>query len=300
MCKDNKIRYWLQQLRTTTYIHRRTFASFFLLPIFFSPVYAQNSTDPPINLIYQSTLVGIGGASVYDTYLSPQTYTGMNVGLLHEQIEMTGWMNGHISSQHLLHLDVSTVTNPPATNMEYTAFGEYGYAMHYRFEPAPHFQVFAGAQVNALFGVIYNLRNGNNPVSMKMNVNAGLSAIAAYRLQIKRQPLRLRYQVNMPTAGVLYSLHYGQSYYEISLGDDKDLFQFASFHNQLIMKNIVTAELPFKRTILRLTYLNFLYETDVNDIQTKFYSNSFYIGVATNLFTVAGRKSTPKYKTVYE
>ena len=271
-----------------------------LLSIFWYPIFAQHADEPPINLIYQSSLTGVGSASVYDTYLSPQTYSGINIGLLYEEMKMTGWMDGRISSQHLFHLDASSTMNMPKTNMEYTAFGDYSYAMHYRFKPVSRLQIFAGAQVDGLFGVIYNVRNGNNPVSMKANVNAGLSAIAAYRLQIKKQPLRLRYQVNMPVAGMLYSLHYGQSYYEISLGDDKHLFQFASFHNQLIMKNIVTVELPFKRTILRLTYLNSLYETDVNDIQTKFFSNSFYVGIAKNFFTVTGRKITPKYKSVYE
>jgi hypothetical protein len=229
-------------------------------------------------------MLGVGGASVYDTYLSPQTYTGTNLGLFHEQIKMTGWMDGRISSQHLFNLDVSRVTNPSSTNLEYTAFAEYGYAMHYRFAPANNFQVFAGAQADGLFGGIYNLRNGNNPTTVKFNLNLGLSAIAAYRLQIIVQPVRLRYQINMPVLGMLYSLHYGQSYYEVSLGDNDHLFQFASLHNQLIMRNIITVELPFKRTVLRLTYLNMLYETDVNHLQTRLFSNSFYIGFAKNFF----------------
>ncbi len=275
-----------------------SFCLFILLSL---PVYAQNTdTEFPVNLVYQSSMVGIGGASVYDTYLSPQTYTGTTIGLLYEQIKMTGLMNGRISSQHLFNLDIASVMNPPGTNVEYTAFAEYGYAMHYRFEPAPHFQLFTGAQINGLLGGIYNLRNGNNPATMKANINVGLSAIAAYRLQIKEQPLKIRFQLNMPVAGVLYSLHYGQSYYEVSLGDDDNLFHFASFHNQLIMRNLVTVELPFKRTILRLTYMNSLYETDVNDIQTKLYSNSFFIGLAKNFYTIPGRKTSSKYHSVYE
>lgn len=49
--------------------------------------------------VTRSTLYGIGYANVYDTYLSPQEYTGIDFRLSHENMRMTRIMKGNVSRQ---------------------------------------------------------------------------------------------------------------------------------------------------------------------------------------------------------
>ncbi len=261
--------------------------------------FTQEQEEKSINLVYQSTMLGVGNTSVYDTYLSPLPYSGTTFGLYHEQVRMTGLMHGNVSAQQLFNLDFSWTNNNTETASDYTGFIEYSYGLHYRFNPANNFQVFTGTQANGILGFIYNSRNGNNPATGKIHLNLNLSLIATYQFQIKSQPIKLRYQINSPFIGTMFSLHYGQSYYEVGLGDDDNLFHFASFHNQISMRNILSIEIPFNSTTLRLSYINNIYETDINHIQTRIHSNSFYIGFSKNFFSVPGKKINNKYKHVF-
>ena len=275
----------------------------YFLP-FFSvfPCFAQEQENSPINLVYQSTMLGVGSTSVYDTYLSPiMEYTGTIIDLSHEQIKMTGLMNGNVSAQHLFNLDFSWSNNRPGTASNYTTFIEYSYGLHYRFKPTTKLQLFVGPLADGMIGVIYNSRNGNNPATGKAHFNLHLSGIATYGFRINSQPVNIRYQMNFPFAGVMFSPHYGQSYYEISLGDSDNLAHFASFHNQTSMRNTLSVELPFNFMTLRLAYMNSIYETDINDLQTRIHSNSILIGFSKNFFSVPGKKSLKNnYKRVFE
>jgi hypothetical protein len=274
------------------------------LLFFVSPCFSQEQEDAekPANLVYQSTLLGIGSTSVYDTYLSPLNYKGTSYGLFHEQIKMTGIMNGHIAAQHMFSLDFGYSNNESETASDYSGFIEYSYGLHYRFNPVvPELQLFAGVQAGGMLGFIYNSRNGNNPATGKVHVNLNLSGMATYHFQIRSQPVKLRYQVMTPFAGLLFSPHYGQSYYEIGLGDNDDLLHFASFHNQTSMRNVLSVEFPFSSVMLRLTYLNTIYETDINSLQTRVHNNSFYIGFSKDFFSVPGKKRPKnKYNSVFD
>jgi hypothetical protein len=264
--------------------------------LLFSPCFAQE----PLPLTYQSNMIGTGMTSAYDTYLSPLEYTGAHIGLLSEQMRMTGLFKGRISAQHLLHFEIAETKNSSGTASDYVGSLEYGYGLHYRFKPVAKIQFFAGIQADALFGFIYNNRNGNNPVTGKVNLNLNLSGMAAYKFRIKNQPLQLRYQLNIPAIGMMFSPQFGQSYYEIGLGDSQGLMHFASFHNQLAMRNIFSVELPFSFCTLRLSYMNWVYETKVNHLDTRILSNSFYIGFSKNIYTVKGKENKNNYHYVFE
>jgi hypothetical protein len=262
----------------------------------------QASGEAPVDLVYQSTSLGIGKTSVYDSYLSPLRYKGSDYSLFHEQIKMTGMMGGHIAAQHQFDLDFGFSTNESETASDYSGFIEYAYGLLYRFNPViPNLQLFAGAQVDGMLGFIYNSRNGNNPATGKAHLNLNLSGIAAYQFEIKSQPVKLRYQVNLPFAGMMFSPHYGQSYYEIGLGDDDDLMHFASFHNQVSMRNILSVEFPFSSVMLRLTYMNAIYETNINNLKTSVHTNTFCIGFSKNFFSIPGKKQAKnKYNGVFD
>jgi hypothetical protein len=253
-----------------------------------------------IPLTYQSTMVGFGTGSVYDSYLSPLKYTGENVGLYYEQMKMTGLMNGNISAQYLFNLNYSWSNNLTETASYYAGILEYDYGLYYRFEPIEKLKIFAGTQVGSQLGFVYNTRNGNNPATGKLHLNLNLSAIATYKLKIKSQPLLLRYQIGIPFVGAMYSPQFGQSYYEIGLGDDENLIHLASFHNYFSGRNSLSVEIPFNRTTFRLAYIGSFYETRINDLDTQIRTSTFCIGFSKNFYVVSGRKNRNNYHNVFE
>ncbi len=259
------------------------------------------SQENPEKLSYRSTLLGMGRISLYDTYLSPLDYTGNNIGFLQENTKMTSWMEDNVAAQHLFSIQLASARNKAKTAMEYAGNIEYAYGLYYRFSPLPDLKVFAGTQAEGLLGFIYNTRNSNNPVAAKANLNLALSAAASYELQIRSFPFRLRYQFSTPFLGMMFSPEYGQAYYEISLGNNDNLVHFASFHNQLCMKNHFSIEFPVGSVTVRLMYLNAIYETNINEIETRIRSNSLMIGFSREFFSISGKKKVKgNYNRVFE
>ncbi len=274
----------------------------FLLFLWLTAFYGQaQEENNPVSLTYQSTMVGLGGIEVYDSYLSPLKYTGTRLGFIYERMKMTRLMSGNVSTQHLFNIEIAEAKNKTGTALDYVGYLEYTYGLFYKWNPVRKLQLFAGPQADVLAGVIYNSRNGNNPASAKAGINLNLSGMASYQIQIKKQPVLLRYQLNIPIMGVLFSPEFGQSYYEIGLGVDKNLAHFASFHNQLAIRNLFSLEFPFNSYTLRLGYMNWIYETKVNDLDTRIMTNSIYVGFSKNFFTVSGRKQDKKqYRTIFD
>ena len=258
------------------------------------------SQDVPVSLIYKAFMLGYGTSNVYDSYLSPLNYTGENVGLYYEQMKNTGLMNENVSAQHLLNANYSWSKNNAGTASYYTGIVEYNYGLHYRFKPADKWQIFTGMQAGGLVGFVYNTRNGNNPATGKAHLNLNLSALADYKLQIRSQPIHFRDQFSLPFIGAMYSPQYGESYYEIGLGDTKNLVHLASFHNYLSVRNLLSAEIPLNSFTLRLSYYFSLYETRINGLDTRLITNTFYIGFSNNFFIVSGKQKRNNYRYVFE
>lgn len=268
----------------------RFYSLIYLLLFLLTALPMRSQEDKPIALTYQSSLVGLGTGRVYDSYLSPLKYRGLNIGLLYEQMRMLGWKNGNFSSQHQFFIDYSYTENQTKTASNQTGLIEYNYTMPYRFNLNENFQMFAGPQAGVLLGFIYNSRNGNNPASAKINANIGLSGIAAYKLLIKSQPVRFRYQFSLPVVGSIYSPQFGESYYEIGLGNSDQLFYLSSFHNHLAFKNILSIEVPLNWLTVRVALVNSFYQTKINDLTTQSRFNIFYLGFSKNFYVVNGRQ----------
>jgi hypothetical protein len=267
----------------------------FLLTAF--PAYSQE--DKPIRMQYRSSAVGLGTSVIYDSYLSPLKYKGLNLGLLDEDMKMLEWEDGNYAFQQQYFIDLSQTQNQTKTAFDLTIFMEGNYAVFYRFDLNEKFQAFAGPQAGIFLGGIYNSRNQNNPMSMKINLNLGFSGIAAYKLMIKSQPVRFRYQVNLPVGGTLFAPQFGQSYY--FFGDSENTFFTSSFHNHLSFKNIFSVELPLNWATFRVTYVNSFYQTKINNLLTQCYSNTFYIGLSKNFYTIkAGKRDNKNHSTVFK
>jgi hypothetical protein len=230
--------------------------------------------------ITTATLYGAGLANVYDTYLSPQEYTGFDIRIARESMRMIRLMNGRVSQQFFFQVDAAYTHNRVENNNTLSGLANWSYGLHYHFPLTDNFRLLAGALVDLNGGFVYNLRNGNNPASARAYVNLDASGMAIWKLYIRRYPITLRYQLNIPVAGAMFSPHYGQSYYEIfSLGNADGVVQFTSLHNQPSLRQLLTADLPAGRCTLRLAYLWDAQQSRVNDIRTHTYSHVFMIGV---------------------
>ena len=103
--------------------------------------------------------------------------------------------------------------------------------------------------------------------------------------------ITLRWQLTSPFAGMFFSPEYGHSYYEIfTLGNNKGIVHFGSFHNQLALRNYFTIDIPIRNFTLRTGYLGDYLRTDVNQLNTRIISHQFVIGLAFESIHFGGRQ----------
>ena len=239
--------------------------------------------------ITRATMYGVGFTNVFDTYLSPQEYKGVDFRISRESMRMTKWMNGNVSLQSFFQADLGYTHNRVDNNNMFSGLANWNYGLHYNFPITSNFKLLAGGLIDLNGGFVYNLRNGNNPAQARAYLDA--SGMAIWDLRIKNYPISLRYQVNLPFAGIMFSPNYGQSYYEIfTLGNWNGVINFTSLHNQPSLRQMLTVDFPVGRTKMRLAYLWDAQQSKVNDIKTHTYSHVFMVGFVKELFLIRDKK----------
>lgn len=235
----------------------------------------------------RATLFGAGFTNVFDTYLSPQEYTGVEFRISRESMRMTNLCNGNVSRQILFQGNVGYTHNKVDNNNSISSLLNWNYGLHYHFPITDNFRLLAGGAGELNGGFVYNMRNGNNPAQARAYINLAASGMAIWNVRIKRYPISLRYQLNVPFAGVMFSPHYGQSYYEIfSLGNSGGVVKFTSLHNQPSLRQMLTADFPLGKVKMRLAYVWDAQQSKLNDIKTHTYSHVFMVGVVKELFSL--------------
>ncbi len=232
------------------------------------------------------TSYGLGWANVFDTYLSPQAYHGIEFRFMRESMPDAYLYPSHRSwlRQSLFQGFTSYTKHPSGDNTEISIMGEWRWGYLYNFKTktfCPQLELQAGGQLYGQGGLIYNLANGNNPVALKLGVGIGATGTAAYHFDLGKRSFTARYQLFVPTLGVLFSPHYGQSYYEIfSLGNSGGVVHFASLYNQPSFWQHLSLDFPlFRKTTLRLSYVADIRQTKVYDLKYHQWSHCFLLGI---------------------
>lgn len=252
---------------------------------------AQTDSLQAHRYVTRATMYGVGFTNVFDTYLSPQEYKGIDFRISRETIRMTKLFDGNVSVQNFFQADVGYTHNRADNNNTFSGLVNWNYGLHYQFRLTENFKLLAGGLFDVNGGFVYNLRNSNNPASARAYVNLDASGMAIWHLKIKRYPMVLRYQVNVPMIGLMFSPHYGQSYYEIfSLGNSSGVIQFTSLHNQPSLRQMLSVDLPIGYTKMRFSYLADLQQSNVNGIKTHTYSHVFMVGFVKDLYRVSNKK----------
>ena len=267
----------------------RLIATFLMIGLF-TGMSAQDNAAVKQRYVMRSSTFGIGKNNVYDTYLSPLEYRGIELRYTNESMRMTKMMNGNVSSQFLFNVNLTFNENDSETADMYYGMASLSYALHYQFHVAKGLKILAGPFIDLNAGFLYNTRNSNNPAQAKAYSSIGASGMAIYKFKIARYPMTARYQMDIPLIGAAFSPQFGQSYYEIfSLGHYDHNVLFTSLHNAPSIRQMLTLDFPVGKTILRAGYTCDIRQFKLNGLRSHAYSNIFMIGFVRNLYRLKGK-----------
>ncbi len=236
--------------------------------------------------------VQVGSSHLRDTYLTPLGYSGWTAGIGYERFQAMKFD----PERWIMRLEgtfgLSSDDNPARTATMWSIDFTPSWAMMRRFRPAPRLTLAVGGIARGNLGVLYLARNSNNPASVKASVTVGITAMATYNLRLGRLPVTLRCQPSFDLLGAFFSPDYDELYYEIWLGNHSGLCHCAWPGSFVHLDNLLTADLRFGATNLRLGYRFELLSTKASGIVSRAVSHRFVIGIATEWLSVhSGRRS---------
>lgn len=85
-------------------------------------------------IITRATMYGIGFTNVFDTYLSPQEYKGIDFRISRESMRMTRLMGGNVSLQTFFQADLGYTHNKVDNNNTFSGLANWNYGLHYNFQ----------------------------------------------------------------------------------------------------------------------------------------------------------------------
>jgi hypothetical protein len=216
---------------------------------------------------------------VHDSYLTPITYDGLDLALAYEA--MRDARDGKWLWQVQVGADYNHVENPAQNNQLDKIMGDITFGMQRQWKEliAHRVDVSAGPMTQLRAGIVYNEVNSNNPVSIRANWNVGMTGMAAMPTHLWRLSVTLRYQVQLPVAGVFFAPDYDESYYEIYLGNYKNLAHLGWWGNRFDMSNYLGADLHIGKTTLRIGYRNRLEHWTVNNLKVHDVTHSLVLGI---------------------
>ncbi len=237
---------------------------------------SESEAPRPVTGIYG---VEIGEMSAYSTYLSPLTYSGATYGILGNWRKAMPFAPECAIMEFDTHFDIGSMLNPRKTArmLDLDAYLSWGMAWRKRLHNS--LQVSAGGDLAAEFGMLWLTRNGNNPVAARAYVSLGVKGGVSWHFTAGRLPILLSDDVRIPIGGAFFSPAYGETYYEIYLGNRSGLVHFGYPGNHFTLSNHLAFTLDFGRTALQVGY-RFSADTSwINHLDTRIFRHCLTLGV---------------------
>ncbi len=214
------------------------------------------------------------------TYLSPLTYTGPGYGLGYEW-RHASWRRQTVGMQAHAELNYGYLLSPAKNSRMYDLTLRLDWGVERLWSNAPQgFKWALGATAGADGGVIYLPRNGNNPAQALMWVGASVTARGEYdKLKLCRKPLRISESIEIPTIGAFFCPSYGETYYEIYVGNHSGLAHFGWWGNRPQVRSKLRADWQLGKYALTLGFDYRFQGLECNDITTRIAQCSAIIGV---------------------
>lgn len=274
---------------------------FFLLLIFLCIIEAGAQENDSVQEC-QRPVIGsyrfeIGTKSAHATYLSPFSYRGTNVGLSGFWTKVLPQNPQHLAMHFEGRLNFGNLLNPAHTARELDFHANVQWGLEWQKRLGNNWMVGAGGNIGIYGGLLYLPRNGNNPVAAQFATGISAQGYASKVFYIKSYPILVSDRLNLPLMSGFFCQEYGESYYEIYLGNRKGLAHFGWPGNRFGIDNLFCVTLDFGKTAMELGYRFSMQDEYANHLTTRFYNHAFVIGVVPGGIGLKSHKKsiTPLY-----
>lgn len=240
-----------------------------------------------------------GRTSVLATYLSPLKYSGNRFNLSGAWSKAMPFNPQSAVMEFDAEASFCNLLNEAGTSRMVGLNMAFSWDMAWRKKLPMDFQVTAGGGAELSGGAYYLLRNSNNPVQAIANFSFIITASASKKFNIGKLPLLISDRVKLPFAGLFFSPEYGETYYEIYLGNHKGLVHGGWWGNNFRIDNLLQVTLDFGRTAMSIGYRFNAYTQWANNLNTKIYTNSFVIGIIPGGIGLKKKSTVPNEVKIY-
>lgn len=228
----------------------------------------------------RSTMVGIGGTNILDTYLSQEHFSGTGATFLVSIERQQPERRWSTLMEH--EANISSTENRGNTQNELEGAYNFYWGQLYSWQLLDgRLKLQAGGMANVSLGFIYNMSNGNNPAQARAHLNVMPTGAATYRFRLFNKQFMARYELSLPFCGIQFSPNFGQSYYEIfSRGNYDHNIVPTTFVSAPEWRQLLTLDAQLSRHItLRIGYLGNIQQSKVNSLRQHIWTHRFLIGL---------------------
>ena len=268
-----------------------------LVPAMTKAQYVITDTIRTERIVVRSAQFGVSFQNNLDTYLSNYNYNGTGIHFLHESFRDAH--TGNYRWKYQILFNSRAGFNLQNGNIQIAGMAGCTWSGYHPFCIGKRLKLLAGAQIQLEGGALYNLSNGNNPVSAKFRTALAASGMAIYHFPVLGNDWVARYQLDIPLVGVMFTPEFGQSYYEMSLGHLGRIASLTHPLNNPSWRHMLSLDIPLRvkssSTTLRLSYIADLYQSNIHHIRCHMYHHAVTFGFVRTIFKIKQENSIKAY-----
>lgn len=235
--------------------------------------------------VERTTLFGVGGANVQDTYLSPYASKGPAVSILLQTERPAHWGCGNVSTIGRYSLEGAMARSVVSASRQYdgTLSLAFGWRRNWLLAN-DRWHLALGGIAELAGGGTYSTMGGNNPAQGRFGVDVALTAQALYLFKVHGAQWQARLQTEVPLLGAAFAQQYGLSYYELfHLGHYNHNVRPTWLGNAPSLRMQATLSIPVRHSCLVVGYGADIRQANLNQIKQHGWYNQFLIGFSRKL-----------------